>query len=146
MNIYVGPRSAYARREGAYVPGRGVSMKTAPGIIALLLRDLKRRRTYDHSGRTIPMTRRLFYKRMLYLIVLAKRHRGLREALQVARLVRYALRHHRLPPGTPLSLEGPRARQVMRELVAMGIVAEAPLVAPRIRIPTHVRKKMGVRA
>lgn len=82
-NIYEGPNSCYAIKEGVYVPGVGINEKTAAGIAALLLRDLKRGYTYDHSCRKIRMTYRLFVRRLNYLIALARKHyrKGLRLSL-----------------------------------------------------------------
>jgi len=75
-NIYQGPSSCYAKKEGIWVPGSGVNEETLPAFIALILRDYKRGWTYDHACRRIPMPDDLAIKRMNYLITLAKKHAG----------------------------------------------------------------------
>jgi len=75
-NIYQGPSSCYAKKEGVWVPGSGVNEETLPAFIALILRDYKRGWTYDHDCRRIPMTDDLAIKRLNYLISLAKKHAG----------------------------------------------------------------------
>jgi hypothetical protein len=50
-------------------------------------RELRRGWTYDHSCRRIKMTPALARKRAVYLIALAKKHRGAAEAGRVAELV-----------------------------------------------------------
>jgi len=74
VNIYQGPHSCYARHEGVYIPGSGVSARTVDKFIAYILRDLVRGWTYDHSCRKIRMTPALARKRLIYLIALAKKH------------------------------------------------------------------------
>jgi len=73
-NIYQGPDSCYAKHEGVYIPGSGVSARTADKFIHFILRDLARGWTYDHSCRRVRMTPTLAKKRLLYLIALAKKH------------------------------------------------------------------------
>jgi hypothetical protein len=75
-NIYQGPSSCYAKKEGVWVPGSGVNEETLPAFIALILRDYKRGWTYDHNCDRIPMTDDLAVKRLNYLITLAKKHSG----------------------------------------------------------------------
>jgi len=86
-DIYQGPDSCYGRREGVYVPGKGVSAGNARRYAELILRDLHRGWTYDHSCRRIRMTPRLAVKRLRFLIRLARMHRGEEEARRVARVV-----------------------------------------------------------
>jgi len=73
-NIYQGPHSCYALREGIYIPGSGVSARTVDKFIHFILRDLARGWTYDHSCQRIRMPPALARKRLLYLIALARRH------------------------------------------------------------------------
>jgi len=49
--------------------------------------ELRRGWTYDHSCRRIKMTPALAKKRAIYLIALAKKHRGAAEARKVAEIV-----------------------------------------------------------
>jgi len=87
-NIYQGPRSCWARHEKIYVPGSGIDVKSARGILALIEKELRRGFTYDRSScRRIKMTPELARKRAVYLIALAKKHRGAAEARRVAEIV-----------------------------------------------------------
>jgi hypothetical protein len=86
-NIYQGERSCWARNEHVYVPGSGIDERSARGILALIDKELKRGWTYDHSCRRIKMTPQLARQRALYLIALAKKHRGAAEARRVAEIV-----------------------------------------------------------
>jgi hypothetical protein len=99
MNIYEGENSCWARHENAYVPGSGVDAKSARGILSLIDRELRRGWTYDHSCRRIRMTPTLAKKRALYLIALAKKHRGAAEARRVAEIVYSWLERHKLLSG-----------------------------------------------
>jgi hypothetical protein len=98
-NIYEGPESCWARHEHVYVPGDGVDAKTARGILSLIEKELRRGWTYDHSCRRIRMTPALAKKRALYLIALAKKHRGDAEARRVAEIVYDWLERHKLLSG-----------------------------------------------
>ncbi len=87
-NIYQGERSCWGRFERIYVPGSGIDVRAARGILALMDEELQRGWTYDKRGcRRIRMTPRLARMRALYLIVLARRHRGAVEARRVAEIV-----------------------------------------------------------
>jgi hypothetical protein len=98
-NIYMGEGSCWARNERVYVPGDGVDVRSARGILSLIDRELKRGWTYDHSCRKIKMTPNLAKKRAVYLIALAKRHRGSAEARRVAEVVYGWLERRRLLSG-----------------------------------------------
>ena len=98
-NIYQGEDSCWARHERVYVPGSGIDTKSARGILALIEKELRRGFTYDHSCRRIRMTPALAKKRAIYLIALAKRHRGATEAKRVAEIVYSWLEKHRLLSG-----------------------------------------------
>ena len=87
-NIYQGPRSCWARHEKVYVPGSGIDAKSASGILALIEKELRRGFTYDHSCRRVKMTPALARKRAVYLVALAKKHKGASEARRVAEIVR----------------------------------------------------------
>jgi len=94
-NIYEGPSSCYAIKEGIYVVGRKVNLATAVAIAKLILRDFRRGWTYDHQCRRIPMTPTLFRKRLFYLIALAKKHGAPKHEVKLIRkLVNYVYRHH----------------------------------------------------
>ena len=95
-NIYEGPNSCWAKHENVYVPGDGVDARSARGILSLMDRELKRGWTYDHSCRKIRMTPNLAKKRAVYLIALAKKHRGAAEARRVAEVVYDWLERHKL--------------------------------------------------
>ena len=61
--------------------------------------ELRRGWTYDHSCRRIKMTPALAKRRAVYLIALAKKHRGAAEARRVAEIVYRWLERHRLLSG-----------------------------------------------
>ncbi len=87
-NIYQGERSCWARNEHVYVPGSGIDERSARGVLTLIDKELKRGWTYDKRGcRRMRMTPRLARMRALYLIALARRHRGAAEARRVAEIV-----------------------------------------------------------
>jgi len=96
-NIYQGPDSCWGRHERIYVPGSGIDATAARGILALMDRELHRGWTYSHTCRRIKMTPSLAKKRALYLMALAKRHRGAAEARRVAEIVYQWLERHGLP-------------------------------------------------
>ena len=98
-NIYQGESSCWARSENAYVPGSGIDARSARGILALMDTELRRGWTYDRSCRRIRMTPALAKKRAVYLIALAKKHRGAAEARRVAEIVYQWLEKHRLLSG-----------------------------------------------
>jgi hypothetical protein len=135
MNIYQGGRSAYARFEGAYAPGSGVSLATAVPIAALILRDLRRGWTYDHGGSRVPMTPELARRRLWYLYPLCIKHTG-SGCEHVMRLAALAFLRRQIPPEYAhlVRLEGPNAARVMAELARLGIVpaAAVPVVVARV--------------
>jgi hypothetical protein len=98
-NIYQGPQSCWARHERIYVPGSGIDARAADGILSLIERELRRGWTYDHSCRRIRMTPVLARKRAIYLIALARRHRGAAEARRVAEIVYTWLERNKLLSG-----------------------------------------------
>ena len=98
-NIYQGEGSCWARNEHVYVPGSGIDAKSTRGILSLIEQELRRGWTYDHSCRKIRMTPALAKRRAIYLIALAKKHRGAAEARRVAELVYSWLEKHRLLSG-----------------------------------------------
>ncbi len=94
-NVYQGPNSCYARKEGLYAPGRGVNAFTVRYLVGYIIRDLKRGWTYERGTcRRIKMTPRLAVKRLRYLIALAKKHAPAhlpavrREALRAIKYIR----------------------------------------------------------
>jgi hypothetical protein len=98
-NIYEGENSCWAKNENAYVPGDGVNVKSARGILSLIDRELRRGWTYNHSCHRIKMTPTLAKKRAVYLIALAKKHRGAGETRRVAEIVYDWLERRRLLSG-----------------------------------------------
>ena len=133
MNIYQGSGSAYARFEGVYAPGRGVSLETAVPIAALILRDWRRGWTYDRSGARVPMTAELARRRLWYLYPLCIKHGGSR-CERVAQLAEKVYLTRRVPPEYAhlVTLGGPRAGAVLEELARMGVVPVAPRVVARV--------------
>ncbi len=132
---YVGIHSCYARREGVYVPGEGVTPRTAPGIAALILYDLYRGWGYNSRCEKIPMTRHLAVKRLAYMKTLARKHDP-RDAPVVYQLVDYVLRNWSLPPGVYVELAGLRSRinEILGTLARIGVL-------PRIRAPVITRRR-----
>jgi hypothetical protein len=98
-NIYQGEGSCWARHENAYVPGSGIDARSARGILSLMDVELRRGWTYDHSCRRIRMTPALAKKRAVYLIALARKHRGVSEARRVAEIVYSWLERNKLLSG-----------------------------------------------
>ena len=98
-NIYQGPGSCWARNEHVYVPGSGIDERATRGILSLIERELRRGWTYDHSCRKVRMTPALAKKRAIYLIALARKHRGAAEARRVAEVMYKWLEKHRLLSG-----------------------------------------------
>ena len=96
MNIYQGPTSCWAQHERVSAPGSGIDERAARAILYLMEAELRRGWTYDHSCRRIRMTPALARKRALYLIALAKKHRGAAEARRVAEIVYQWLERHGL--------------------------------------------------
>lgn len=114
-NVYQGPRSCYARREGRYVRRVGRTgidtLAEAAAIAYLILRDYRRGWTYDReSCRRIPMTEELFRARLrgliryssIHLERLVRRRRiqaSTAKAIhsRVKRLAEYVARSRRLP-------------------------------------------------
>jgi hypothetical protein len=87
VNIYQGADSCWARAEKVYVQGSGIDVRAARAILRLIDAELRRGWTYDKQCRRIRMTTALAKRRALYLIALAKKHRGAAEARRVAELV-----------------------------------------------------------
>jgi len=98
-NIYQGPNSCWAQYERVSAPGSGIDERAARAILYLMEAELRRGWTYDHSCRRIRMTPALAKKRAIYLIALAKRHRGAAEAKRVAEIVYSWLEKHGLLRG-----------------------------------------------
>ncbi|MCI4407736.1 MAG: hypothetical protein JHC26_01500 [Thermofilum sp.] len=130
LNIYQGQASAYALAEKTYVPGEGVNLETATSIASLLLRDLSRGWTYDHEGRKIPMTEKLFTKRLFYLYPLALKHYGKEEARKVRDMVLAVFASRKIPSTYAkfVKLEGENKNKVIRELMTKRLL---PMVVPQ---------------
>ncbi|NPA97059.1 MAG: hypothetical protein GXO32_05605 [Crenarchaeota archaeon] len=98
--IYVGKNSHYANRFGLYVArgrGKGVSsLGKALAIAALVCFDYHRKKTVNHRDRVVRMSRKLFEKRLNFLVLLAAKHSERLER-SVSRLVEFCERH-RHPP------------------------------------------------
>jgi len=97
-NIYQGPTSCWALHERVSAPGSGIDERAARAILYLMEAELRRGWTYDHSCRRIKMTPALAKRRAIYLIALAKKHRGAAEAKRVAEIVYSWLEKHGLLP------------------------------------------------
>ena len=99
-NIYQGESSCWARHEKTYVPGSGIDARAARGILSLIEIELRRGWTYDRpTCRRVRMTPALAKKRAIYLIALARKHRGVAEARRVAEIVYSWLERRRLLSG-----------------------------------------------
>jgi len=98
-NIYQGPTSCWAQHERVSAPGSGIDERAARAILYLMETELRRGWTFDHTCRRVKMTPELARKRALYLIALAKKHRGAAEARRVAEIVYTWLEKHRLLSG-----------------------------------------------
>jgi len=79
-NIYQGRDSCYAKKERTYITGSKVTPSNMKTFARLILRDLKRGWTYDHSCRKIKMTKKLAIRRLAYLKALCIKHTGKEEA------------------------------------------------------------------
>jgi len=73
-NIYVGPSSCYATREGIYVPRELPWREKAERIVQLIIRDLQRGWSYDHDCNVMPFTVEHAKDRLRYLAALTKKH------------------------------------------------------------------------
>ncbi len=116
MPVYQGKDSCYAKREGIYVrrarrPGID-TLAEAAAIARLVLRDLRRGYTYENGTcRKVKMTKRLAKRRLIFLGLLARRHRAPRRIVEaVDALVEYVLREWKLPGG--------EVRELSRRMIA----------------------------
>lgn len=144
-NIYEGPHSCYAVREGVWVPGVGVNVASAVGIAALILRDYKRGWTYSHACTEIPMTHNLFVRRLNYLIALARKHYGPRIVHFIRDLVDFVLIHGRLPPRLPAILEYKSVTaldKVRKDLAGLARVKAYPIGKVPVKIVRVVAPRM----
>lgn len=122
-NKYLGANSCYALNEGVYIPNidDGVTSKTAPSILALLLLDKMRGYTYDDKCRKIKMDSDLFDKRSRFLKLLAYRHGGSKEGQKVSMLVDYVHKKLKLPEDSTVFLKGINAQSIGKLLKKYGI-------------------------
>lgn len=117
MPVYQGHNSCYAIHEGIYVRRlrrKGIdTIAEAAGILYLIVRDYRRHRTYEQrTCREIEMNRELFEKRVNYVYTLARRWKaGPRELAKIKRLVRFVLKHKRLP-------KDPKIKKLVKKAVA----------------------------
>ena len=111
-NLYQGSSSCYARNEGAWVPGSGVTPETLPSFIALIIRDMYRGMTYDDEAcepRKVDPS--YLIGRLQYLIALAKKHGGEEAKIYTEEALERLYREYRLPPGvTKIKLAGYRGK------------------------------------
>lgn len=103
VNVYQGPNSWYARKEGFYVkrierPGID-TIREAVAILSLILRDAHRGWTYDReTGHKVRMTKQLFVRRVKYILTLAKKHGATANELKIIRMyIGYTLKRGKLP-------------------------------------------------
>ncbi|MFZ8810095.1 MAG: hypothetical protein ACO2PN_18575 [Pyrobaculum sp.] len=75
-NIYQGRDSCYAKKEHVHVIGSKVTPSNMRTFAKLILRDLKRGFTYDHSCKRIKMIKKLAIRRLVYLKALCVKHTG----------------------------------------------------------------------
>jgi len=73
-NIYIGPSSCYAKREGIYVPRELPWREKAERIIQLIIRDLQRGWSYVHECNLMHFTVEHAKDRLRYLVALTKKH------------------------------------------------------------------------
>jgi len=111
-NLYQGPSSCYARNEGVWVPGSGVTTETLPSFIALIIRDMYRGLTYDEKTcEQVKADPSFLIKRLNYLIALAKKHSGEEAKIYTEEALERLYREYRLPPGvTKIKLAGYRGK------------------------------------
>ncbi len=114
MQVYQGKDSCYAKLGDYYVkrirePGIN-TVREAVAIARLILRGYRRGWTYRQGGcEKIDMTRDLFKKRLGFLVFLARVHGAPLEVVDaVRRLVRYVLRHKKLPKTIGVTARGSR--------------------------------------
>ncbi len=124
MAVYQGPGSCYARREGRYVKwvewsGLG-ALRAAAAIARLILRDYRRGYTYEQGTcRRIRMDHDLFEKRLRFLVFLARVHGAPPKVVDaVERLVRYVLRHKKLPKTIKVGDERLQVKSLVRGMYA----------------------------
>lgn len=97
--IYQDVDSWWARRRGVYVKDirkEGIDVVSeACGIALLVLYELHgSKRTFNHDGEVIPMSKSLAARRIRYLIALSKRHGASATArAKIRRLVEYIISH-----------------------------------------------------
>jgi FMN phosphatase YigB (HAD superfamily) len=119
-NLYQGPSSCYARNEGVWVPGSGVTPETLPSFIALIIRDMYRGMVYDEETcepRKVDPS--YLIGRLQYLIALAKKHGGEEAKIYTEEALERLYREYRLPPGvTKIKLAGYRGKldEVAKEI------------------------------
>lgn len=94
--IYSGPRSCYARREGVYVAAGPMDLAKAAAHLYLHLRDMERGWTYGRGCEEVEMTEELFEARSRYLIEICEKQGG-RDCGEVEELVVEVLRSLALP-------------------------------------------------
>jgi len=110
-NLYQGSSSCYARNEGVWVPGSGVTPETLPSFIALIIRDMYRGMTYDETCEPKKVDPSYLIGRLQYLIALAKKHGGEGAKIYTEEALERLYREYRLPPGvTKIKLAGYRGR------------------------------------
>jgi len=140
--VYQGHNSCYAKKEGVWIPGKGVSPRTLPSFIALILRDLKRGYTYQQGTcRKIRMDEDLALKRLNYLIALSKKHYGSKAKKLTEKSLRKLVSGFKLPRGSVKLTGDPSSlKRVVGELKRM--------FGSKLKIKAHVvegaKKKKAV--
>jgi tRNA A37 methylthiotransferase MiaB len=119
--VYQGHSSCYAKKEGVWIPDKGVSPRTLPSFIALILRDLKRGYTYQQGTcRKIRMDEKLALKRLNYLIALSKKHYGGKAKKLTEKSLRKLVSEFKLPRGSVKLTGDPSSlKRVVSELKGM---------------------------
>ena len=136
-NIYQGPNSCYARHEGVWVPGSGVTPRTLPSFVALILRDMKRGWSYNENCDVINFTPGHAVDRLNYLIALARAHSGVRAEDIARKTLDEIYREFDLPRVVELEGYSESLEKVARELERdLGVT-----VAKRVR---EQREPLGV--
>jgi len=88
VNIYLGRNSCYCRYEGICIEGHGVNYKTGRAIAELIIRDMMRGWSYDHSCNKIKFTPEHAIARLRYLYALCCAHYG-KESDECKKLKKY---------------------------------------------------------
>ena len=120
-NIYVGNGSCYNVHRGYFVK-QGRVIYEVIGILYLLLRDLRRGKTYNHECREIKMTSSLFRKRVRYIYTIYSRKLPRKYRDQLKRLLAYVLKKKKLPRSFTWGDRRLYTKSILRKAITRGAV------------------------